>query len=204
MSLFGSKKKEVQEDLRPQEGATAEVIPFPTAQVPDRLVEKDTQRSYEEAAESLGFEPAELVRAQLIAFFETENIQLYDYHQVNAWLTNKRKEAGAENWCWRPLREKDVIEEYRWGERSNGRWSDGFYNQGQSSCRPYDRLVPLHALQKVEKIEEVFGEKVKFLVSDYDDPDVDPFIMVRPTKMNSGGSEYMMIFDVWDEPGFGE
>ena len=50
-------------------------IPFPTARVPLRLVESQKQRSYEEVAQSLGFYPAELTRAQLLEFFEREGIK---------------------------------------------------------------------------------------------------------------------------------
>ncbi len=182
-------------------------IPFPTARVPLRLVEPQKQRSYEEVAKSLGFFPAELTRAQLLEFFEDEGIKLYDYAQVCAWMTKKKVEAKAENWCWRALREKDIITGYRWGyDRQAGKWSDGFYSSSDKKwqCRPYERLVPMHALEKVAKIEAKFGDRVKFLVSDYAAPDADPFIMVRPTMCDSGTqAEYNLIFDVWDEPGFG-
>ncbi len=183
----------------------AAVIPFPSARVPLRLVESQKQRSYEEVAQSLGFFPAELTRAQLLEFFEDEGIKLYDYDQVCAWMTKKKVEAKAENWCWRALREKDVIEGYRWGwDDETRRNNDGFYSSKDWGCRPYERLVPMRALEKVAKIEAKFGDRVKFLVSDYVSPNADPFIMVRPAMCDSGTSaEYNLIFDVWDEPGFG-
>ena len=210
--MFALRKKQVQVD----EAAQAEIaeleriaaIPFPTARVPLRLVESQKQRSYEEVAQSLGFAPSELTRAQLLEFFETEGIKLYDYNQVMAWMTKKKQEAKAEHWCWRALREKDIITGYRWGyDRQKDIWSDGFYSSTDYKkwqCRPYERLVPLHALEKVAKIEAKFGDRVKFLVSDYAAPDADPFIMVRPAMCDSGTqAEYNLIFDVWDEPGFG-
>lgn len=182
-------------------------IPFPTAQVPGRLVESEKQRSYEEVAKSLGFIPAELTRAQLLEFFETEGIKLYDYKQVCAWMTEKKKQANAENWCWRALREKDIIIGYHWGySQERGVWNDGFYSSQSKKweCRPYERLVPLHALEKVAKIEAKFGDQVKFFVSDYAARDADPFIMVRPAKSETGIlANYLLVFDVWDEPGFG-
>ena len=179
-------------------------IPFPTARVPLRLVESQKQRSYEEVAQSLGFVPSELTRAQLLEFFEVESIKLYDYNQVSAWLTKKKQQAEAEHWCWRALREKDILTGYHWGcdIEKRGR-SDGFYSKSWQ-CRPYERLVPLHALEKVVKIEAKFGDRVKFFVSDYATSDVDPFIMVRPAMCDSGtNAEYNLIFDAWDEPGFG-
>ncbi|MEK7554888.1 MAG: hypothetical protein AAB518_02820 [Patescibacteria group bacterium] len=183
-------------------------IPFPTARVPLRLVESQKQRSYEEVAQKLDFVPAELTRAQLLEFFETEGIKLYDYGQVSAWLTEKKEQAKATHWCWRALRETDIITGYRWGyNREKGVWNDGFYSSGDDKkwqCRPYERLVPLHALEKVAKIEAKFGDRVKFLVSDYASPNADPFIMVRPAMCDSGtNAEYNLVFDVWDEPGFG-
>ena len=62
----------------------------------------------------------------------------------------------------------------------------------------------MHALEKVMKIEQKFGDRVKFFVSDYIFPKPDPFIMVRPAMENAGdATEYHFVFDVWDEPGFG-
>lgn len=208
--MFTLRKKQVQVDEAVAQTEIAELeriaaIPFPTARVPLRLIESQKQRSYDEIAQSLGFIPAELTRAQLLEFFETEGIELYDYSQVTAWLTRKKTQAKAANWCWRPLREKDIITGYTWGwSRERSRYSNGFYSSNEWGCRPYERLVPMHALEKVAKIEAKFGERVKFFVSDYASPNVDPFIMVRPTMTVSGTSaEYYLVFDVWDEPGFG-
>lgn len=207
--MFELRKKQLVDEAALAEVAELErmaAISFPTARVPLRLVESKKQRSYEEVAQSLGFFPTELTRAQLLEFFEDEGIKLYDYDQVNAWLGKKKAEAKAELWCWRPLREKDVITGYRWGyNRQTDKWNDGFYSSTDKSweCRPYARLVPQHALEKVARIEARFGDRVKFFVSDYAAPDVDPFIMVRPTMCNDGGAEYRLVFDAWDEPGFG-
>ena len=205
--MFALRKKQV-DQVALAEVAELErmaAIPFPTARVPLRLIEPQKQRSYEGVAQSLGFIPAELTRAQLLEFFEDEGIKLYDYEQVSAWLTNKKVEAKAENWCWRAFREKDIITDYLWGHET-GVWIDGFYSSSykKSECRPYERLVPMHALEKVAKIEAKFGDRVKFFVSDYAAPGADPFIMVRPAMCDSGTlAEYNLIFDVWDEPGFG-
>lgn len=196
-------QRELRAEIALRELAT---VPFPTARVPPRLVEPQKQRSYEEVAEKLGFIPAELVRAQLLGFFETEGIKLYDYDQVSAWLTEKKKQANATHWCWRALREKDVIKGYQWGQPRgfDTVLKDGFYGNNMWECRPYDRLVPLHALEKAVEIEKKFGDPVKFFVSDYASPKVDPFIMVRPAMFGPGKqTEYCLIFDVWDEPGFG-
>ncbi len=204
--MFGfSHKRQVAPEAAPKfaEAKSAQIIPFPAARVPPRLVEAAKQHAYEKLAESLGFYPAELVRAQLLEFFETEAIDLYDYAQVEAWLTQKKAEAKATHWCWRPLRAKDVITGYMWGVNASN-YRDGFYRESADCCRPYERLVPMHALQKVAKIETKFGDRVKFFVSDYASLKPDPFIMVRPALRESGGINlYHFVFDVWDEPGFG-
>ncbi len=81
-------------------------ISYPAADVPSCLVEPQKQRLYEEVAQSLGFAPTELTRNQHLEFFEKEGIELYNYVQMSAWFTEKRKQAKANHWCWRFLREK--------------------------------------------------------------------------------------------------
>ena len=183
---------------------TAVLVPYPGTELPHLSVVPEKKHSYEEVAASIGFKPAELTRMQLLEFFEQNGMELYKYYEVIAWLTDKKKQVGEELWCWRPLREKDAIKGYRWGwnrERSN--WNDGFYASNHWNCRPYERLVPKTVIEKVAAIEAKFGDDVKFFVSDFAKPG-DPFIMVRPTKCDSGTSaEYHLVFDGWDEPGFG-
>ena len=180
-------------------------IPFPTARVPLRPVELQKEDYYNEIAESLDFVPTELTRARLLGFFEADGIKLYDYSQVKAWLTGKKEQAKATHWCWRPLRKKDIPnDQWGWNQESR-KWEDGFYLNNWTCC-PYDRLVPTHALEKIVKIKARFGDRVKFFVSDYASPNPDPFVMVRPAMPIPEGiaaDEYLLIFDVWDEPGFG-
>lgn len=175
-------------------------ILFPKAEVP--ISENGAERihSYENIARSLGFKPAELVRIQLLEFFKKKGMKLYNYQEIKKWLTEKKKRDGAKRWCWRPLRKKDEPG-YDWGD-----WSDdGSYDK--EICPPYEQLVPMHALEKVVEIEKEFGSQVKFFVSDYPCENPDPFIMVRPAARNDSSKnneEYMFVFDVWDEPGFGK
>ncbi|MDO8584355.1 MAG: hypothetical protein Q7R83_04210 [bacterium] len=194
-------------DVHPAQKQTpagkSNVIPFPSASIPTHVVAEDAQKAYEEVAKEIGFWPAELVTTQLRAFFEREGIKIYDNDAVDAWLTKKREDAKAEPWFWRPLREKDVIEAYCWGGTDGDTWEDDHYSDTLWRCRPYDRLVPRHALEKVAKIIALFDDRVKFFVSHYDDPNADPFIMVMPAMADSGGYQSCFIFDYWDEPGFG-
>jgi hypothetical protein len=203
MPVFGIKLRrgESKRDEEVRELEEAFELPFPDSSIPEPLVGEEGQRSYEEVAEALGFAPAELTNAQLISFFSQEGIKLYDYDQVSKWLTKKREEASTKLWCWRPLRDKDVMENVSWGWSSDG-YVDGYYRSGH--CTPYARLVPQHALEKVMKLEKKFGNRVKFFVSGYPDPKPDPFIMVRSAMSSDGGDTHFFVFDVWDEPGFGD
>lgn len=165
-------------------------------------------RDYTSIAKSVGFRPAELILVELYDFLEKQSIKIFSYGAVYRWLNSKRP-AGIDHWCWRPLREKDVIKEYLWGFEagSNGQTisSSGYYNYKRWDCRPYSRLVPQHALEKMEKIALQFGDEVKFFVSDFAVPDLDPFIMARPAACDdaAGPLNNTVVFDMWDEPGFG-
>ena len=82
----------------------------------------------------------------------------------------------------------------------------GFYDPANNACRPYDKLVPMRVLDRVREIEEQAEEqfvgKVQFFVSDfhYSSPYSDPFISIRVGY--DGSQDDILIFDVWDEPGF--
>ena len=183
---------------------TAKVIPFPNARVPDRPLEKSPQAEYDKLAKSLKFAPEELVRMQILALLKDHNIPVFDYAEVNRYMTDKKEAAGKEHWFWRPLRDKDGLEDSEWGYE-NFEYSEGYYRQENDECRSYDRLVPLHALQKVALLERRFRNRVSFFVSDYGDPKPDPFLGVMSRRVGDMGiEEQMLIIDVWHEPGFGK
>jgi hypothetical protein len=194
-----------------EEPVTQVVVPdpFPEFVVPSRLLDLVTQEAYEKLAGGLGFNPTELIRVRLINFMADAGIGIYDYRQVSEWLRKRRLQEGKARWCWRPLRAIDTITEYSWGRNETTfHWQDGFYSSGDDDCRVYDRLVPFSALEKVATIQRKFGSEVKFFVSDYatraTTRPVDPFIMVRPSARSANTEDYNLIFDHWDEPGFGE
>lgn len=168
--------------------------------------EFQAMRSYLDIAEATGFRPAELVLTEMYDFMEKNEIKIFDYDEVLKWLDSK-KPKGIKHWCWRPLRSQDIITPFRWGFKkdSDDIAVSGYYRSGMWECRPYARLVPRHALEKVEKIHLKFGDEVKIFVSDFAVPDLDPFIMARPALCDDGGGkrDYKVIFDAWDEPGFG-
>lgn len=169
--------------------------------------------TYESIAEELNYKPAQLLQEQLFRFLKENDIQIYDFDAVDRYLAAIAEKEGKV-WIWRPLRQQDTP---NWGAgecgRNNhigwwGRAPTGHTGQvfaGHGSCRPkdwvyraYDRAVPAHVLRHVKKIEGKFGERVKFLVSDYAVPKPDPFIAVTAPDVD------LIIFDAWDEPGFGE
>lgn len=171
------------------------------------IEEFDAMRSYADVAESVGFRPSQLVLCEIYDFLEKSGIEIYDNNDVRKWLDSKLP-PGVKFWCWRPLRKKDVLEEFRWGFDSNSSipTSSAYYSHSRWECRQYDSLVPLHALKKAEALTLRFGDDVKIFVSDFAVPDADPFMMVRPTLCDSGsgGRQYKVIIDMWDEPGFGK
>lgn len=184
-------------------GPRSDVLTRPLPAMPKFVVAPEARMSYRELADDLGFRPAELVRAELIEFFVTNQIPLFDYNAVAGYLTAKKVQEGAKKWCWRPLREKDAVD-YSWSTNEYGWIVDGGYNSSRGECPPYQRLVPQHALEKVMMVEAAFGPDARFFVSDYPAVLPDPFIMVVPSITPSGSmSPYILIFDVWDEPDFG-
>jgi hypothetical protein len=169
---------------------------------------------YENLAKELDYQPAQLLEEQIRRFLVENNIQVFDYDEVDRYLAHIAEDV-KKVWIWRPLRKQDNPD---WGEgwfAENGHlgWSgrapkghgDGTVFAGHGSCRPkehayrpYHHAVPAHVLRKVKTIQDKFGAQVKFLVSDYAVPKPDPFIAVTAHDVPR------IIFDVWDEPGFGD
>lgn len=154
---------------------------------------------YEELAEDLDFCPAQLLEEQLKRFLGESNIPIYDYGEVDQYMAVLAEEQKMA-WIWRPLRKCD-----RPNTGWNGRETQGTTEyDGHGSYhdlkryRPYDKAVPAHILRHVKKIQDKFGDNVKFFVSDYAVPNPDPFIMVTAEDVEK------IVFGVWDEPGFGD
>jgi hypothetical protein len=171
-------------------------LPRPEGRVPATLAQALV--TYDQLAKDLGFAPEDLVRARLMTYFSEKGIRVYDYAEVDMYLRDKCVKDKQDRWVWRPLRQKDVPAAF-W----NG---DPKYNHGcywTHSCPPYSRIVPRHALEKVALIERAFKDQVQFFVSDYPVKAPDPFIGVRVINSHDPVADAMIIFDVWDEPGFG-
>jgi hypothetical protein len=156
--------------------------------------------TYEALAKELGFLPAQLLEEQLKRFLAESRIQVYPYQEVDKYLATLAENEGKA-WIWRPLREKDKPDYAYSGRANKEKGIDQFRGHGsyrdEWNYRPYDKAVPIHILRQVKKIQDKFGDQVKFFVSDYAVPDPDPFIMVTALDVDR------VIFGVWDEPGFG-
>jgi len=191
--LFG-KKYEVSEVVAVKEEPKPVVRPVPITEWV--VLEEDSFENYSSLAKEIGFKPSVLVREQLSLFLYENGIARFNYKEVKAWLKSKRIEAGKDFWCWCPLREEDVVD-HQWGK-----WKkDGSYRK--EYCAPYDKIIPLQAMNLIKKIQDVFQEDVCFFVSDYPSVVPDPFLMVR-TRGNEDikGNDHLFVIAMWDEPGF--
>lgn len=191
----------------------------------------DQIREYSELASLVGVSPADLKVEEFKAYLSTVDFPVYDLVTVIAFMDDKSKAEGMGwGWNWVPLRQKDRISA-SFGQHATRRepmWSSiGGSQQWTGEDRPasdsyrsarhigngqmaetaaYDKVVPLHALKKIAKIEKEFKGDVAFMVSDYAPAPAfkaDPFLMavVSNSRLNIGEGRF--VIDVWDEPGFG-
>ena len=129
-------------------------------------------------------------------FSLNQEIPIYDYAEVDKYLTHKAKQQG-EIWISRPLRKRDKRESWRLaGHDAMNGWGHGGYIGNNWTYRPYDKAVPINILRDVKKIHDRFQDNVSFFVSDYAVPHPDPFIMVTAIDVSN------IVFRVWNEPAF--
>lgn len=186
-----------------------EEAPAPRPEAQDVIASMDANEftAYERTCQAIGFAPAALIEAQILAFMAEKKMRRYAMEQVMPYLRQKAQKASAwTTWHWRPLRAADSApdNEYNvrgWAAREQQRSSWGFVSMplvdGSVTGTPYQLAIPLRVLGRVEQIVQKFGDKVRFLVSDYAERKPDPFIAVVP---KAGGDP--IVFDVWDEPDF--
>lgn len=211
--MFGRKKIEAQVQVAP---VAAAPISRPSARSVETLpLPENELRAYVRIAETVGFEPAALLEARLLAFFAEHDMKHYAYSEVARYLDAEAEKVSRDaGWWWMPLREKDIVTAFTWGKTHREgyegnlrfcRTGRDYYRSDRWECRPYNLAVPLRVLVSVEKIEQVFGGKLKFFVTQLGIVEsykqkpmshLDPFIMVTAMDMKN------IVFDVWDEPGF--
>lgn len=157
--------------------------------------------AYKRTCETIGFEPVALIEAEILAFMAEKKMKRYDNAKVNVFLTAKAKQLSEYHyWLWVPLREKDAPAAIARTTEPIGVlvWSSSQFGSIGPSDATYQKAIPLRVLARVEQFIQKFGDKVRFMVSDYAERRPDPFIAVMP---KAGGTE-AIIFDVWDEPDF--
>lgn len=161
--------------------------------------------AYRRTANAVGFEPTALVEAEVLAFMAEQKIRRYPLEKVAKYLRFRAKKDGGPYtvWGWKALRSVDAVEsvkgsEQAWFDRGNVYIPPTILTHGGAIAGQYEHAIPLRVLGRVEQFVQQFGDKVKFLVSDYAVQRPDPFIAVVPSR----GVHEPIVFDVWDEPDF--
>lgn len=206
----------------------------PQAFKADPMLSEGAYTQYASVAESVGFMVPEMLVERLKLFLIKHDLPVYELQSVVAYMDaiSKRDNPKGYGWHWRPLRTSDTdfglhfgqagsdSGEDVWVTMTRGRTeqekvlasdyfrSTVYYGSGHSAkVGGYDKVVPIHALERVALIEKEFGPgKVAFAVSDYaTEPHVrpDPFLMAMVPNSRIGEGHGRFVIDVWDEPGFG-
>lgn len=154
--------------------------------------------TYQRIAKKLGFHPSAQLRAEVLAFMADHGIKTYNYDRVHRYMDREAEKHGT-GWSWFPMRAVDVLDiDILEPNHDSG--------DIMGAAEPYKHVIPLRVLEKVELIEKKFDDAVRFYVTDYTAVDPDPFIAVYVENPNLDGDETpegsLIIFDVWDEPGF--
>lgn len=163
------------------------------------IVRSSPIEEYEKLSNELGFHPGQLLEEQVLRFFLSEGIEVYDEEEVFNYLCKKVDEIRNRSnniyrWIWVPLREKDRDGGSSIGGRIHRDAWCGLWSPEWNTT--YSKLVPTKVLEKVKLLESKFPNKLRFYVSDYSIPNPDPFIMATAVGVRN------LIFDVWDEPDF--
>ncbi len=175
-------------------------IPRPRGRLP--TVAALAPQTYAALARKLNFAPAALTRNEVLAFFRANDIKVFDYQKVGAYMQQAvDRSDDADCWIWRPLRAEDAFSSED-GVSLETEAGDTIYDSRDDICAPYDKLIPARVLGNTAKIADKFGARVKFFVTDYADHKPDPFIAIWIGDHNLPAEQGFIIFDVWDEPGF--
>lgn len=204
--LAGNTRKNKPAKLKPAPLATEAVAEFET----------DLLREYTKLAIQVGVLPPDMAVEKFKAYLRKAEMPVYQLADVIAYMDEiaARESKNKAGWEWRPLRSRDGMINFsmRFGTRARNSGvfqrivpASDYYEYGTGV---YDLPVPLHALQKVAKIEAEFkAATVSFFVSDYalapQVPAPDPFLMVVVVNRDTEGAVGRFVIDFWDEPGFG-
>lgn len=203
----------------------------PAARKADPMLSESGYSQYAAVAEKVGFMVPEMLIERLKLFLIKQDLPVYELANVVKYMDAiaKRDNPDGYGWHWKPLRSADTklaIHFGTAGSDSRSAWemrisgmkqekvlaSDYFasvtyWGSHAAETPGYDKVVPVHALERVAMIEKEFGPgKVAFAVSDYaTQPHIrpDPFLMAMVPNQKIGEGVGRFVIDVWDEPGFG-
>lgn len=146
---------------------------------------------YTQLAGSLDFSPTALKEAQIKLFCTQNGIPVYKTEEVVKYLDTTAFKLHK-GWMWLPLRTKDIVDHTGTpGFYVIGSQRGGGYTTTEGT---YTKFIPGSILQNAKRLEHKFPD-LTFVVSEIvEHPD--PFIAVMLS------SSVLVIFGVWDEPGF--
>ena len=178
---------------------TVEKVKIEYPQVPVRpkpklVVSNDRQNrmsGYDRIADEIGLKSAAIIKDRILRVMTENQIPRYDYAEVYAYLRDIALKQG-QVFIWQPLRQQDGENFYLPGYKVD---AHGSYYSGGRSYFAYDKAVPIEMLRRVKIIGAAVPE-ARFFVSNYADPNPDPFIMTVTSDYE------IIVFGCWDEPGF--
>lgn len=159
---------------------------------------------YATLARSLGLEVPQLLQAELEAFLAEEGLTVYPIASVVAYMNNLMRKlnetdpiafgalGGAWSWHWKPLGASSAMV----------RAADDDDQELATDCdipfrsERYAKAIPYPVLLVIQRIRERFGDRVGVFISDYDQKDPDPFLMVSAPGLPA------YVIERWDEPAF--
>lgn len=212
-----------------QKPAAPKMTAVPGSTVPKKIVmqkgEKELRDEHTALCTKLGLAVPEANKFEAFTNFMAENdLPLFSLTEVCLYMDAKAaKEGQGFGWYWVPLRTKDQLPNYMWGNsidtggvrqplsfRRNadtGVVSDFYGGAFLGGQEVYKHTVPVHALRKVALIEDKFkASQVAFMVSDYATAEQfrpDPFLMAVIQNADLAKGTGRFVIDFWDEPGFG-
>lgn len=165
-------------------------------------LEQGEYEAYSATAARIGFEPAALLEARILAFMRECRMPRYDLEEVQEWMSERAAEQDARDqrrnirWRWAPLRARDAAR-CPVDEIASFRDRRGWQHPPEGSgAAPYAKAVPLRVLAQIERLDAAFPQAGVF-VTDYVAPAPDPFAALVARGMDP------IVFAMWDEPGFG-
>lgn len=180
------------------EGSDGPVKLLKPAPIKVELAPLPDMSEYEEIGRVLGFHPpeleqqkAEVRRRELIEFCLDNGYPIYDNQHVHDYMSGLAKKV-KKIFVWCPVdrapREADYM-------RRHMLYINDAAEHGTIVGEQYSHAIPIDILRRAAAMKAAIPE-VRIYASDYAIPNPDPFIAARL------GQGKLVIFGVWDEPGF--